>query len=170
VLKTAEQKWTGDTIRKLRKSKKTLGFIDGALLTTSIRRGLSGYLQDSKVLFGDEKAEEQMRSLDLGQYPLFDWSNRQSVNALQLELNKIINKLIAGYDKGEKLGKSARYYMENLRRVGILYEVNGDPKDPSSVIMITDMTDFARRNQLVINMIKSGEQDMAKVVQAALVP
>jgi serine/threonine protein kinase len=170
ALKTGEQEWTGNTIRKLRKSKKTLGFVEDGLLLTSVRRLLITELKklENQVAFGDHSAEAEMRALDLDSYPPFDFSKPEAVEDLRQKLEVIVNKTVGHYESGDKLGKNSWFYMTNLEKVGIKYKVEGDPKDPNSRIIITDMSKFIIRQQAMQKSIKSGEKNMVKVYEASL--
>lgn len=170
ALRTAEQEWTGDTIRKVRGTKKTLGYVDDALLTTSARRPLLSHLRKTKTIFGDEAAEIDMRSLRVDQYPMFDYANRDAVARLIRHIGRTLNALIAEYEKGDRLGKNSWFYKTNLARVGITYTVKGDPKSDDSTFVITNIDEFVRRQEAMQRAIKKGETNMAKVYQASLKP
>jgi hypothetical protein len=162
--KEAEQEWTGDKIRELRKKRSTLGFVSDAILTTSSRRGVATYVSGSKtqIGFGDQKQEEIMRSLDIESFPIFDYANREATTVLLGELEEVINKGVDAYEAGDRLGKDAWYYKSNLERIGISYEL-----DSESHIRITDMDKFIERQELMQGMIKGGEKNMAKVLEAS---
>lgn len=164
-----EQGWTGHTIRRLRQQKGTLGFVEDALLTTASRRGVLQYLRDPNkaVEFGDVKAEELMRSLDVNSYPVFDWSDTAAATQMQYAIAKRIDSYIKSYERGEHLGKNSWFYRTNLEAIGIQYRVEGDPKDLESRIVITDMRGFVDRQKRMQHAIRSGKTNMAKVFQAA---
>ncbi len=163
-MRTGEQEWTGNTIRTLRKSKKYLGFAEKALLVSSSRRGLMSYISGERVIFGDEKREEKMRSMDIESMPLFDHTDHEAVSSLQKTMERLINQIINSYDRSEKIGKTAHYYRNNLEKIGITYEVIGDPKLQDSTIRITNMNSFLQRNLHMQKMILLGENNMAIVV------
>lgn len=160
-LKTTEQEWTGNTIRKLRKTGSTLGFIKDAILTSSSRRGVVSSILGLKeqVAFSDTSTENIMRSLDIESYPIFDYENKEALSKLRLELEEVINATLDVYEKGEKLGKDAYYYRNNLEKIGIHYEVIDD------IIHITNIDRFIERQELMQGMIKGGERNMAKVIE-----
>ncbi len=163
-LKTAEQDWTGKTIRKLRGKKSTLGFVkDGPIVTSSRRAVISLMLgKKGEIEFGDQEAEEQMRALDINSFPIFDYANKEALANLRQELEIAINRTIETYEKGDKLGKNSYYYRENLKRVGIEYSL-----DESGFVHITNMDRFIQRQEVMQKMIKSGEKNMAKVIEAS---
>ena len=66
------------------------------------------------------------------------------------------------YDKGERLGKDSWYYQSNLKKIGITYSVQGDPKSPASTLSI-NISKFIERSKKMQELIKSGEENMAKV-------
>lgn len=160
-LKTTEQEWTGNTIRRLRKNKSTLGFIKDAILTSSSRRGVVSSILGLKeqVAFSDTSTENIMRSLDIESYPIFDYENKEALSKLRLELEEVINATLDAYETGEKLGKDAYYYRSNLEKIGIRYEVI------DNIIYITNMDRFIERQELMQGMIKRGEKNMAKVIE-----
>lgn len=167
-LKTGEQEWTGATIRKLRKHKGTLGFVEKAVLTTSSRRAVTSYLQGKRVTFGDEKAEERMRSMNIEDFPLFDFENSEHVERFKTEITEIINRIVSSYEQGERLGKNSWYYRKNLEKIGIHMKVLGDPHNPESKIVITDIGKFIKRQEVMQRAIKRSESNMAKVIEASL--
>jgi hypothetical protein len=160
-LKTGEQNWTGDTIRKLRKTGSTLGFVKDSVLTTSSRRGVVTYVLGLKeqIAFSDNGREDTMRSLDIESSPIFDYADKERLQKLRLELEEVINVGVNAYETGEKLGKDAYYYRNNLEKIGIRYEVIDD------IIYITNMDKFIERQELMQGMIKGGEKNMAKVIE-----
>jgi hypothetical protein len=162
-----EQEWTGDTIRQLRKTRDTLGYIDKALLVTSSRRGILSYTtgEVEQIAFGDEQAEARMRGLDVQSYPYFDYSREEVVAEMREELTDCLNRIICDYERGDRLGKDSRFYRSNLRRIGINYEVIGDPKSDESRIRLTDIQGFIERQKRIAGLIKAGETDMAKIYE-----
>ena len=163
-LKTGEQEWTGKTIRGLRKTRSTLGFVKNGPIVTSSRRAVASLAlnTEGEIRFGDQEAETKMRALDLDSFPLFDYANKEALEKLRQELEKVINQIIETYEEGDKLGKDAYYYRENLKKVGIQYEVG-----ESGIIHITNMDRFIERQELMQRMIKGGEKNMAKVIEAS---
>ncbi len=168
--KVAEQEWTGNAIRAFRKKNESLGFVREAVLATSSRRGLATEIlkAEKQIAFGDEKAEETMRGIRLESFPPFDWTNDRAVEDLRKDLEERINESLNAYDKGERLGKDAWFYTNNLGKIGIIYRVQGNPKDPASTIEITDMSGFISRQKEMQKLIEQGETNMARVYEATL--
>ena len=167
-LRSGEQEWTGKTIRDLRHTNQTLGYVDEALLTTSIRRGIVSYIssEEGQIAFGDITKEQTMRSLDLSSFPVFKFTD-ENIATLKTEIEHAIDEIIRAYDQGEKLGKDSWFYSKTLQEMGIAYEVDGDPMNPDSKIRVTDITAFIRRSQKIREIIESGETNMADVIKIA---
>ncbi len=163
-LKTAEQDWTGDTIRKLRKKKSTLGFVKEGPLVTSSRRAVTSHLMglEESISFGDRESEKKMRDLEIESFPIFDYANKKALEKLRIDMERVIERLIEKYEKGDKLGKEAAFYKANLEKVGVKYTI-----DSSGKIKITNMDKFIRRQELMQKMIKGGEKNMSKVIEAS---
>ena len=163
ALKTAEQNWTGDTIRKLRKTKSTLGFVEGSLLTTSSRRGVASYLSGNKTVeFGDALKEAEMRATNIESFPIFDYANKEEIQKLKIQIEKTLNTGVDQYETGEHLGKDAFYYKSNIKKIGFEYEL-----DEHNNIYITNMDRFIERQEIMQGLIKGGEKNMAKVIELA---
>jgi hypothetical protein len=161
-LKTGEQDWSGKTIRKLRKKKSTLGFVEDGTLVTSSRRSVASTVlkMETEITSGDTENETKIRILDLSSFQIFDYANKEALKNLRQELEKTINELIETYEKGEKLGKNAFYYRTNLEKVGIKYIV-----DSTGIIHIVNMDRFIARQEVMQGIIKRGEKNMAKVIE-----